>query len=89
MLGQVGSVVNAVRGYPGIGAPVMRAIAYWKLGLDKRLSSTLSALRARLADSPSISSIDELFQIVSVPYAEHSEPARLVRFEERLLIQAA
>lgn len=88
MLGRVGSVFGALRGSSGSGILAMRAIAYWRLGLQKRLSFVLREIR-KCASFPDAIDADAFWRLVSEDYDAEKHKVPLATFERGLLLRLA
>lgn len=89
MLGRVGSIVNAVKGFSGPEASLMKAIAFWKLGLNERLERLLKEMQILSNGVSNVSVVEELVNMVSSKYDHEIDSQRAADYESRILLQAA
>ncbi len=88
-LGRTGSVINTLKGYKGPEAILIRAIVYWKLGVQRQLERIVTEVRSIQSNNNQINSdVAELLDLLSLPYNPKLHDKRIFDFENKSLIQA-
>ena len=85
-MGQTGSMIRAIKGYIGFEANIIRAIAYWKLGLSDSLNRMIQALKA---DEQNNKVISDFLKLVKIEYSEQINNQDLYELEKEIILLAA
>ena len=89
MLGQIGSVGNALKGFVGIDGDLIRAIAFWKLGLKAKLDSHLISINRIPVSGQQASNTQNLLELVFCPYDARLHCEQVIELERNILRAAA